>query len=423
MRQPTLTNASGVAITGMPTPTTANLTNSYTGSRTIIVASVSSSLAYNLAIGTSQTINYSLSGAQTSSGVHSLSWAYGNLRCSKTKNIRLGEATFTNALNNVYVFSVNDTSIPINNQGTLATGSRVAVAYTRGLGSYLAYKSPDEAMPSAYCEDGASNWTLGYSYSEGTFSTIENLTITLINKKTEVISAWPAKHVSNITTININCVSLPWIVNSNTYSNTVGLDKGGETIRGTVAIADKASGIAYDAGTVSQLIPVTLSEYNQILSTVSGAVNKGIKKNTAISALDYSTSIGGANSAQWTNLNLNSYICVVTTGTYTNVAGANTIIKVAPTSAVIPVCITDLTANVSWVANTPRYFAVKRPTTNYGNNIYLGKFFTGNIGGIGAGKSSGTGYLGAETNCGTASPSRVHYDDALQVISSTVKSC
>jgi hypothetical protein len=83
----TLTNTSGVAITGMPAPAIANLTRSFSGTGTINVASVSPSATFNLAIGASQTITYTLSGTPTSAGVLTLDWAYRDLACSKTKNV------------------------------------------------------------------------------------------------------------------------------------------------------------------------------------------------------------------------------------------------------------------------------------------------------------------------------------------------
>ncbi len=270
-----LTNNSGTAITGMPAPVITNLSSSYSGSGTISVSSVTPSATYNLAIGASQTIIYTLSGTPSSSGILSLNWTYGDLVCQKIKNIGLGDATFTNSRNNTYVFSANDTTVPINNQGTLAIGTSVLAPYTSGLGSYLAYSSSFVAIPSAFCEDGASDWTFGYSYSAGTFSSSGNLTITLITKKGGVITAWPAKRVATISTINFNCISLAINVNGNALSNTVGIDEGGDVIRGAIALGGGASAAAYDAAAVNDVVKVTAAEFNQLQNIVSGMTNFG----------------------------------------------------------------------------------------------------------------------------------------------------
>jgi hypothetical protein len=271
----TLTNNSSSAITGMPAPTLSNLASTYSGSGAITVASVSPSATYNLAIGASQTITYTLSGTPSSSGTLTLNWSYGDLVCQKLKNIGLGDATFTNVKNNTYVFSANDPSVPINSQGTLAIGTTVLAPYTSGLGSYLAYTSSFTAIPAAYCEDGASDWTFGYSYAAGTFSTTGNLTITLITKKGGVITAWPAKRVGTISTINFNCTSLALNINGNSISNTVGIDEGGDVIRGAIALGGGASAATYDAAAVNDVVKVTAAEFNQLQNIVAGMTNFG----------------------------------------------------------------------------------------------------------------------------------------------------
>ncbi len=271
----TLTNNSGVAITGMPSPLTSNLTNLYSGTGTITVASVTPSATYNIAIGASQTIVYTLSGTPTSVGALTSNWAYGDLTCQKIKNIGLGDATFTNARNNSYVFSANDATVPINIQGTLAIGATISAPYTGGLGSYVAYSSPFTAIPAANCEDNASDWTFGYSYTAGTFATSGNLTITMITKKGGVATAWPAKRVSIISVINFNCVSLALNVNGNSLSNTVGIDEGGDVIRGAIGMGGGASAAAYDAAAVNDVVRVTAVEFNQLQNIVSGITNYG----------------------------------------------------------------------------------------------------------------------------------------------------
>jgi len=271
----TLTNTSGVAITGMPAPAIANLTKSYSGSGTINVASVSPSTAFNLAIGASQTITYTFSGTPTSSGILSLDWSYGDLTCSKTKNIGLGDAAFANDLA-TYVFSANDPAIPLNTQGTLQTGTTGSISYTSGLGSYIAYTSTDVNIPAAYCEDGASDWTFAYSYAAGVFATSGSISVTFITKKAGLVTPWPAKRVALISTINFSISSLPWLVNGNSYGKNVLLHEGGDVIRGSISLAgDVAGATAYDAGAENSYIPVTEASYNKLNVLVTGITNFG----------------------------------------------------------------------------------------------------------------------------------------------------
>jgi hypothetical protein len=267
----TLTNTTGVAITGMPAPTIANLTRSFTGTGTINVASVSPSASFNLAIGASQTITYTLSGTPTSTGVLSLDWAYGDLTCAKTKNVELGNATFSQSKLNQYAFSVNDPANSIVVQGTLNSSTTGLMPYTSGVGTYLAYTSADVAIPAAYCEDGASDWTLGYSYPAGVFSTSGNITVTFLIKKGGVLTNWPAKRVESVATINFDIATIPWSVNGNTYSITVGIDEGGDAIRGGLSQGGCASCVAYDAAAVGSLVKVTSAEYAASFTLVAGS--------------------------------------------------------------------------------------------------------------------------------------------------------
>ena len=124
----------------------------------------------------------------------------------------------------MYVFSANDITLTPNviYQGTLATATVISVPYINGYGSYIAYASPFTTIPSEFCEDGASDWTFGYSYSAGTFTTSGAIAVMLITKKNGVITPWPAKRVPLVTIINFNCVSLPLVCNDNVYTNTIG---------------------------------------------------------------------------------------------------------------------------------------------------------------------------------------------------------
>ena len=283
----TLTNTSGSAISGLPAPTISNLGLSYDGSGTLTVASVTPSTTFNLANNASQEIVYTLSGTPTSVGTLSLNWNYADLSCSKTRYIGLGDATFTSLKNNAYVFSVNDPAVPLDSQGTLAISTTVSISYTDGSGSYIAYSSPFIAIPSQFCEDGASDWTFGYSYNAGTFTSTGSITATLITKRAGVITAWQAKRVPEISTINFDCVSQPLVCNNNTYSNSVGIDEGGDAIRGSIAIAGNTSGAAYDAAAPDNWVKITAAEYDQMAITVNSSYKAGTS-DTALNAMSSS---------------------------------------------------------------------------------------------------------------------------------------
>ena len=92
-----------------------------------------------------------------------------------------------------------------------------------------------------------------------------------MTQKGGVDTNFPVKRVSDITTINFNFVNLPLIVGGNTKTNTIGLDKGGDTIRGSLS----SSGAAYDLANVGDWINVTQAEYNNLLTIVPGSSRNG----------------------------------------------------------------------------------------------------------------------------------------------------
>jgi len=175
---------------------------------TVTVSSVSPS-SVSIVAGESQVVTYQLSGTPVV-GELQADWTKISLSsCTKTKTIGNGDATFTNPTNNGYVFSVDDTVLPLNYQGSLTVGSTVNIPYTSGLGSYPGYTSPFTPIDAQYAEDGASDWTFGYSYASGVFSPSGNIVATLVTQKGGVNTDFEAKRVSSINTINFDFVNLP----------------------------------------------------------------------------------------------------------------------------------------------------------------------------------------------------------------------
>ena len=261
---------------------TSDLVLSGTALGTVTVSSVSPS-SVSIVAGESQVVTYQLSGTPVV-GELQADWTKISLSCTKTKTIGNGDATFTNPTNNGYVFSVDDTVLPLNYQGSLTIGSTVNIPYTSGLGSYPGYTSPFTPIDAQYAEDGASDWTFGYSYASGVFSTSGNIVATLVTQKGGVNTDFEAKRVSSINTINFDFVNLPLIVDGQTMSNTVGLDEGGDAIRGSLS----ASGQAYDAAPLNSLVEVTEAEYENMMNIVPGSNYKGAQnRQNFINGLGY----------------------------------------------------------------------------------------------------------------------------------------
>ena len=253
----------------------------------ISVESTAPSGDVSLAANDSLTISYIFTGTPaiiTNSDTLTASWLNGSFNCTKNRFIGSGTAIFTNARNNAFLFSVNDVSNSINSQGTLSIGTTVNIPYTSGSGSYASYSSPEISIDPSFSEDGANDWTFSYNYSAGTFSTTGNLVATLVTKKAGVVTPWPAKRVASINTINFDVVSLPLVVNGNSLTNTVGVDTGGDAIRGALVTAGCASCPAYDAASDQSWVVVTQGEYNQFVLDVQNTVRGGIQEANYASA-------------------------------------------------------------------------------------------------------------------------------------------
>ena len=89
----TLTNNSGVSLTGIPAPAVGNLTLSGTGSAGITVASVAPSTVFNLANGASQVITYTLGGTPTSGGAWTANWSYQAMSAAANDNTEVLKAS------------------------------------------------------------------------------------------------------------------------------------------------------------------------------------------------------------------------------------------------------------------------------------------------------------------------------------------
>ena len=238
----------------------------------VTVSSVSPS-SVSLSAGESELVTYNLTGTPVTGDLEA-EWTKINLSCVKTKTVGIGDATYTNPTNNQYVFSVNDTTLPLDSQGILAIDTTINVPYTGGVGAYAEYISPDVAIDAQYAEDGASNWTFGYSYEAGTYSASGDLVVTLIIKKDGILATFDALRVSDIFTINFDFVNLPLVVNGNVKPNTIGLDVGGGILNTNFMALENGAKYAISGANEDTDI-VSIDEYGPVqYSTTFGSNNQ-----------------------------------------------------------------------------------------------------------------------------------------------------
>ncbi len=227
----------------------------------------SSGVTSTIAAGATGTVSFPITGAVGTMGDITATWSKFALTGAVIQTVTGGSATFTNATNNAFVFSANASGVNV--AGTLATGTTISIPYTAGLGSYAAYITPvgsEEVIPSAFCNDGANDWTFGYSYPAGTFASAGSITATLITKKNGVLTAWPAFQVTNLATINSNFVFQYLVVNGIAFtSKTIGLTEGGDSIRGRLS----TSGTAYDTAAVDEWVAITNAEYTLLQNSAN----------------------------------------------------------------------------------------------------------------------------------------------------------
>ena len=403
----------------------------------VTVSSVSPS-SVSLSAGESELVTYNLTGTPVTGDLEA-EWTKINLSCVKTKTVGIGDATYTNPTNNQYVFSVNDTTLPLDSQGILAIGTTINVPYTGGVGAYAEYISPDVAIDAQYAEDGASNWTFGYSYEAGTYSASGDLVVTLIIKKDGILATFDALRVSDIFTINFDFVNLPLVVNGSEKPNTIGLDEGGDAIRGAIAIAGNGSGAAYDAANVDDLVEITEAEYNQMLTTVPDAALGGnviANWSSLVNGLGVSSfHVNADNDSEDTDpIPPYSYIAGVKIAPAYETGSGTVAIGVTSNNLKtdISVCITNPSEVLPYIIGQIRWFAVKRPSTNTGSNLGIGPRFTNDSGerlGMNSiSTSRPTGYNGGYTydeGCGITSNftiNNVNWNPAIQYTISTQKS-
>jgi hypothetical protein len=388
----------------------------------ITVSAVSPASA-NLIAGATQVVTYTISGTPTATGTLTGTWTKLTLNCSSTKNVSLGGATFSSSMNS-YVFSVNDVTMTPNVvfQGTLAIGTTIQMPYTSGLGTYAAYTSPFVSISSQYCEDGASDWTFGYSYSAGTFATSGNITVTLITRKAGVITAWNAKRVTSVSTINFSCVTAPWSVNGTSYTSTVGLDEGGDAIRGALAQGGCASCVAYDAAAVNSWIGVTSAEYIK-LALISNA-SKSVATDVFMAqtpANIYAANVTISQDASQVKVPASSYIYALRfkCGNVTGVAITGSKLKVASAiTGTYTTVASAITTSAVTTPNTNYYFVLKRPTYQTIASSQFAAIYVVGSGTIGI-VSGGSNYTGGGdvASISSAGP----YFPYFQLISTTVK--
>ena len=386
----------------------------------VTVSSVSPS-SVSLSAGESELVTYNLTGTPVTGDLEA-EWTKINLSCVKTKTVGIGDATYTNPTNNQYVFSVNDTTLPLDSQGILAIDTTINVPYTGGVGAYAEYISPDVAIDAQYAEDGASNWTFGYSYEAGTYSGSGDLVVTLIIKKDGILATFDALRVADVTTINFDFVNLPLVVNGSEKPNTIGLDEGGDAIRGSLS----TTGAAYDAAAVDDLIEITQAEYVNMISIVPGAEYKGTQGNPAAIPFGSNQILSNNLNGVYETLPANSYVAGVKMVNYSAETGAFRVIVSAAFSSSSPsICITGSSDSITWTNESDfRYFAQKRPSTNSGaNTAALGWDVTsGNIYGCYSTQSTNGSFYAGTPGCGNRMTSPHPFRTYMQVISSTQKS-
>ena len=417
----TVTNNSFATAVFDPDITDVVLTGSGLGN--VYVSSVSPA-SFNLGWGKTREISYRFTGTPTTGEIN-LDWSLHTLSCTRTKNVgEFGDATFTNDRSNSYIFSVNDATAQINTQGTFISGTKIDVPYTSATGSYSAH-TEFTAIDPQYAEDGGPDWTFGYSYEAGTYDSSGEgvIEVTLYTQDNGVNTDFPAKRVDNIELINFNFVSLPFIVDGLTQSNTIGLDEGGDAIFGSLT----TNSDAYVLAESNTPVKITYAEYQNMLITIPDAEIFGYQGDVTVLASTHggSDGISSSTGSQFKSLPDNCYVAGVARAqtTKTN-AFIITVTDDDGTSNVM--CLTDIGPPVYYPGATYNYFAIKKPNRNSGTGkTFLGDSKTGAL----TVRHNGSGFSGSTrygtTACssdGYASNGTSAYCAALQVIGSTQKS-
>ncbi len=179
---------------------------------------------------------------------------------------------------------------------------------------------------------------------------------------------------------------------------------------------------AYDNAASNTLVEITLTEYNSILSTVTGAAKKGYIGDMAGAMTAFGTT-GGTNNSSPGTVNLltaNSYIAAASYRLYAGATGHIQVTAAAAANGAVT-CLTSATTGIAWTANVTKYFAVKKPTTHSGTNTYVGHInSSGTL--YSCYPSGGAGCVWGNNACGSASAYVNSYAIAFQVIATTTKS-
>lgn len=408
----------------------------YTVGTPTAAGGTSSGTTTTLAAGVTGTISFPITGSVASASDFTFTWEKIALTVVGTKTVSAGSATFTNPVTIGYVFSVNASGVNV--VGTLPIGTTISLPYTAGAGTYTAYTSPDVVIPWEFCNDAGYNWTFAYSYPAGTFATSGSITATLITKNNGVITAWSAYPVDNITTINSNIVTAPIVINGFALSNSVGLSKGGDAIRGRLT----SSAVAYDAAAVDTWIQITNAEFLLLQSSANiASANTCLTSNTLMNTncTSYLTpelmvSLGGNPAANFIGLvPANNYIYAFRFRNGNSAGQGNGIVRFNGTSASTSVFTAlgtsggvagRLPTQSSAAANIISSFVLKRPTAKTTTAPTYVTLYAPVFGYIGGHSGAGNRYVGS-TNTADMSNSGAGADTILpcyQVLATPTKS-
>ena len=131
--------------------------------------------------GSSQLVEYTLTGTPTSAGVLIGSWSKLGLSCFQTVDVINGRATFESTLPSALVVSMNDGTPVVDVQGVVDNNTNqltVSIPYTGGIGSYSAYTGTYVPNNAGTAEGGDAN-SFRLTYPAGTFSTSGEIVATL----------------------------------------------------------------------------------------------------------------------------------------------------------------------------------------------------------------------------------------------------
>ena len=240
----------------------------------VSVSSVSPSSVI-IAPGSSQVVEYTLTGTPgtSSSGALKGVWTKLGLLCTKTVNVVNGDATFS-LPQTVFVFSANDgsTNIP----GVVDNGSNqltVTIPYTSGVGTYAGYSGTYIPNNPGTAEGGDVN-SFRLTYPGGTFSSSGSITATI-----EVSGDGSFNAKQQLFDVQETIASLDFQVNGNS--------KGSVNLDVTGGIRDRNFS---DANHKFIYVPVTAADGHVWLNNNLGANYSNMNKPTLFNPSQQATS-------------------------------------------------------------------------------------------------------------------------------------